>query len=59
MIQERQKLDVKVVKLYTAQLVKTLAFLQEMKVMHRDMKPQNLMLDENWNIKIVSHPINS
>ena len=59
MIQERQKLDVKVVKLYTAQLVKTLAFLQEMKVMHRDMKPQNLMLDENWNIKIVSHSVNS
>ena len=52
MIQERQKLDVKVVKLYTAQLVKTLAFLQEMKVMHRDMKPQNILISANGIVKL-------
>ena len=42
-----------IVKLYTAQIVKTLAYLREMQIMHRDMKPQNMMLDEDMNIKIV------
>jgi serine/threonine protein kinase len=42
------------VKLYAAQLVSAIDYLQEKHVMHRDLKPQNLMLDENFNIKIVS-----
>jgi len=28
--------------------------MQGLEIMHRDLKPQNLMLDENFNIKIVS-----
>ena len=48
------KLDIKLVKFYTAQLVHTLEYLQKNEIMHRDLKPQNLMLDENYNIKVVS-----
>jgi serine/threonine protein kinase len=48
------KLDIRLVRLYTAQLVHTLEYMQGLEIMHRDLKPQNLMLDENFNIKIVS-----
>jgi len=39
--------------MFAAQLVHSLAYLQQMEIMHRDMKPQNIMLDENYNIKII------
>ena len=41
------KLDIILVRLYTAQLVHTLEYMQGLEIMHRDLKPQNLMLDEN------------
>ena len=41
-------------KLYAAQIVHTLEYLQKKEIMHRDLKPQNLMLDDNYNIKFVS-----
>jgi len=41
------------VRLYAAQLVHILEFLQSLLVMHRDLKPQNIMLDDNMNIKII------
>lgn len=41
------KLDIRLVRLYTAQLVHTLEYMQGLEIMHRDLKPQNLMLDEN------------
>jgi 3-phosphoinositide dependent protein kinase-1 len=34
-------------------MVQTLAYLQTCEVMHRDLKPQNLLLDSNFNIKFV------
>lgn len=27
--------------------------MQVRKISHRDMKPHNLMLDDNWNIKLI------
>jgi serine/threonine protein kinase len=42
------------VKQYAAQLVSVLEYLQSKRVMHRDLKPQNIMLDENFNLKVVS-----
>jgi len=33
------KLDLRIVKLYTAQLVHTLQYLQKNEIMHRDLKP--------------------
>lgn len=35
-------------------MIHALLFMQEKEVMHRDLKPQNIMLDEKMNIKIVS-----
>ena len=36
-----------------AQLVNVMEHLQIKGVMHRDLKPQNIMLDENFNIKVI------
>ena len=36
-----------------AQMVNVIEFLQNNDVMHRDLKPYNLMLDENFNIKFI------
>ena len=44
----------RIVKIYAAQLVDALAYLQKKRVMHRDLKPLNIMLDDNFNIKLVS-----
>ena len=54
MIAKRNKLSIEVTKIYTAQIVQVLAYLQTKEVMHRDLKPQNMLLDQNMNIKIVS-----
>jgi len=41
------------VRAYAAQLVYTLGYLQTLEIMHRDLKPQNLLLDDNFNIKFI------
>jgi serine/threonine protein kinase len=28
-------------------------FLQQKEIMHRDLKPNNIMLDDNYNVKII------
>ena len=48
-----EKLPEELVKQYAAQLVSVLEYLQSKRVMHRDLKPQNIMLDENFNLKVV------
>jgi serine/threonine protein kinase len=37
-----------------AQMVSVLEYLQQKDIMHRDLKPQNVLLDDNYNIKIVN-----
>ena len=49
-----EKLDIRIVRAYGAQLVHTLEYLQTLEIMHRDLKPQNLLLDDKMNIKMVS-----
>ena len=48
------RLHLEVVKRYTAQIVHVLEYLKSLQIMHRDLKPQNIMLGENFYIKIVS-----
>ena len=55
LIQTRKKLSLEVTRIYGAQMVQTFEFLQSKSVMHRDLKPQNILLDENFNLKFVSH----
>ena len=43
---------------YAAQLVHALAYLQQQQIMHRDLKPQNILLDDHFNLKLVSTPAN-
>ncbi|CDW77165.1 3-phosphoinositide-dependent protein kinase-1 [Stylonychia lemnae] len=48
-----EKLDERLVKYYTAQLISVLDLLQKNNVMHRDLKPQNVLIDENFNLKVI------
>ena len=34
-------------------MVNCIEYLQHQNIMHRDLKPQNMMLDENYNIKLI------
>ena len=54
LIQQRKSLSLEVTRIYAAQMVQCLEYLQNQEVMHRDLKPQNLMLDADMNIKFVS-----
>jgi serine/threonine protein kinase len=38
---------------YAGQLVNALEYLHKKGIAHRDLKPENLMLDENYNLKMV------
>ena len=40
-------------KIYMAQLINSLEYLQSKEVMHRDLKPLNVMIDDNYNIKLI------
>lgn len=53
LIQARRKFNLEVTRIYAAQIVQTFEFLQSKQVMHRDLKPQNILLDQDFNIKIV------
>lgn len=41
------------VKILFAQMVNFLEFIQREGIMHRDLKTQNIMLDENYNVKMI------
>ncbi|KAF8940268.1 hypothetical protein EDD21DRAFT_360964 [Dissophora ornata] len=45
--------DEKVIKFYTLQMLKGLAYLHDKNVVHRDVKPDNILLDHLGNIKFV------
>ncbi|KAL0953359.1 hypothetical protein HGRIS_004597 [Hohenbuehelia grisea] len=50
-------LSEEVVRFYVAQLSSALAFLHENKIMHRDLKPDNILLDERGNAHLTDFNI--
>jgi len=46
------QMDAKLTKSYTYQLLQGMLFCHQRRVLHRDMKPQNLLIDKNGCIKI-------
>lgn len=49
----KSKLGEDLTRIFMAQLVNAIEYLQTKKVMHRDLKPGNIMLDSNYNLKII------
>ncbi|MDP2437474.1 MAG: PDK1 family serine/threonine-protein kinase [archaeon] len=41
-----------VAKFYTAEILEALEHIHSHGIVHRDMKPENILLDQNWHIKI-------
>ena len=52
-IVERSKIQEKPAAKFFSQIISGIEYLHKLNVVHRDMKPENLLLDENRNIKIV------
>ena len=49
----KRRLGEDLIKIYMAQLVNFLEYMQQNSIMHRDLKPQNIMLDGEYNIKVI------
>ena len=53
LIQKQGRLEEQLCKLYAAELVMGIKLLHEKHIMHRDIKAENIMLDENLHLRIV------
>lgn len=42
-----------VIRFYAAEIVNIISYLQKNKVVHRDIKPDNFVLDENYHLKLI------
>ena len=42
-----------IAKFYLSQIVSVLEYFEQKKIAHRDLKPQNIMIDDNYNIKLI------
>ena len=51
-IQRNGRLPEKIARTYFKQIIDTLAYLHKNNIAHRDIKPDNLLLDENYSIKV-------
>lgn len=40
-------------RLYMSQMINAIEYLQSKNIVHRDLKPLNVMLDENFNLKLI------
>jgi non-specific serine/threonine protein kinase len=53
-IQSKKQIKEEIVRRIFMQLLSVLQYLHEVKnIIHRDLKPQNIMLDENFNIRLI------
>uniref|UniRef100_V5HIW5 Putative serine/threonine kinase n=1 Tax=Ixodes ricinus TaxID=34613 RepID=V5HIW5_IXORI len=50
---KNQSMDTKIVKSYLKQILEGILFCHRRRVLHRDLKPQNLLIDQKGNIKLV------
>ena len=53
LISKKSQIPIEVAKIYMAQLVSVLELFQSHGIMHRDMKPANILLDDKMNIKVI------
>ena len=53
--QEHKRFDEAIVKFYAAQIIIAIGKLHEKGIMHRDLKLENIMVDENGYIKIIDY----
>ena len=42
-----------IIRFYSAEIVLFLEYMQKMKLIHRDLKPQNIMIDERGHLKVI------
>lgn len=52
-IKSNYPLRTDMIKFYAAEMVAFLAYMQKMKLIHRDLKPQNIMIDDNGHLKVI------
>jgi serine/threonine protein kinase len=52
LIRRREYMEPSLVKSFMRQMLSGVGFCHENRVLHRDLKPQNILLDSNFNIKI-------
>ena len=57
LITQKGKLEPRVAVFYAACLIEGLQQCFDLKIMHRDFKPENILIDDNKHIKIVSQQI--
>lgn len=51
-ISPKEMMDKNLVKSYTYQILQAMLFCHQRRVLHRDLKPQNLLIDQNGAIKL-------
>ena len=53
LIDEKGKLEKDLCVFYAAQIVEALRNIHQMNIMHRDMKPENLLIDSDKHLKVI------
>jgi len=53
MKREGGKLNITTARFIAAEIVKALADLRQNEVIHRDLKPGNIMLDQDYHVKLI------
>lgn len=52
-LKREQIISIKLAKQFIAEIVNSLAYLRMCQIIHRDMKPGNILLDKNYHLKMI------